>query len=80
MRHFPKRLSRWKGARARLWALTNSHPTLTILLRKDGCPGGLMIFCGSPERIEAPRHWQNAEIEIEMDTRFFRVLDARPKS
>ena len=75
MRHFPKRLARWRGAQARLWTLTSAHPTLTILLTKEGAPGGLMIFCGSPERIESPQHWASSDIQIEFDSRLFRVVD-----
>ncbi|MCW1916549.1 hypothetical protein OJ996_23380 [Luteolibacter sp. GHJ8] len=75
MRHFPKRLARWRGARARLWTLTSGHPVLTILLTMDEVPGGLMIYCGSPERIEAPRHWDSSDIQIELDAGLFRVVD-----
>ena len=75
MRHFPKLLGRWKGAHARLWNLTESHPTLTILLTKDGAAGCLLISCVSPNRIEAPRHWDNSNIQVELDSEMFRVID-----
>lgn len=75
MRHFPRRLTRWRGSHARLWSLTSSHPTLTILLTKDGVTGGLMIVCTGPERIEAPRSWENSDIQVELDTRSLRLVD-----
>lgn len=34
-----------------------------------------MILCGSPDRIEAPRHWANSNIKIELDAKSFRVVD-----
>jgi hypothetical protein len=48
---------------------------LTIALTKEGVAGALMIYCQSPDRIEAPRHWNDANIEIELDARLFRVVD-----
>ena len=75
IRHLPKRLDRWKGAHARLWTLTDGMPKLTILLEGDDREGCLMIFCGSPERIEAPIHWSNSDISVEMDTGLFKVVD-----
>ena len=36
-----------------------------------------MIFCGAPERIEAPHDWENSDIQIEFDIRSFRVADRR---
>lgn len=75
MRHFPRRLERWRGADARLWTLSHAHPTLTILLTRGDEPGCLVISCGSPERIEAPRHWSPSDIRIELDTQLFRLID-----
>lgn len=75
MRHFPKRLERWKGADARLWTLTSGHPVLTILLTRPGQKGCLLISCGSPTRIESPRHWSPSDIQIELDTNLFKVTD-----
>ncbi len=75
MRHFPTLLGRWNGGHARLWNLTQSHPTLTILLTKEDSPGCLLIHCLSPNRIEAPRHWDDSDIQVEMDLEMFRVVD-----
>lgn len=77
MRHFPNRLLKWRGADARLWSLTVGHPTLTILLTRSDEPDCLMISCGSPERIHAPRCWSPSDISIELDTELFRVVDVQ---
>lgn len=77
MRHFPTLLARWKGADARLWNLTQSHPTLTILLTKEDVPGCLIVSCGSPKRIESPRCWDDAEIRVELGQDMFNVIDDR---
>ncbi len=77
MRHFPTLLARWKGANARLWNLTQSHPTLTILLTKEDAPGCLIVSCISPERIESPRYWDDAEIRVELAQNMFVVSDDR---
>ena len=75
LRHFPKMLARWKGAQARLWTLTSSLPTLTILLTKPDDPGCLLIRCGSPDRIESPQHWADSDIQIELGAQLFCVID-----
>jgi hypothetical protein len=77
MRHFPTLLARWRGADARLWNLTQSHPTLTILLTKDDTPGCLLVSCGSPIRIEASRYWNDADIHVEIAQDMFNVIDER---
>ena len=75
LRHFPTLLARWCGSYARLWELTSSHPTLTILLEREETPGCLVVQCLSPERIEAPRTWHDSDLRIEKAQESFNVLD-----
>ncbi len=77
MRHFPTLLARWKGASGRLWELTSSHPILRIALYDNDRSGCLEVICIDPERIEAPRHWKNADIVIEKTggNGLFNVID-----
>jgi hypothetical protein len=57
-------LARWRGASAELWQLTRSHRTLTIVLRREGSPGNLVIVCMDPSRIHGPVRWKDADIVI----------------
>lgn len=57
-------LARWRGASAELWQLTSSHRTLTIVLRREGSSGNLVIACMDPLRIRGPVRWNDADIVI----------------
>lgn len=63
LRHFPKLLHRWRGARAKLWQLTVSHPTLTVRLERPGSDENLHVTC-YPLHIHGPVEWDNSELEI----------------
>ncbi|MEM6995084.1 MAG: hypothetical protein AAF721_31515 [Myxococcota bacterium] len=75
LRHFETLLGRWRGARARLWELSSSHATLSILLTRDEGEGCLLIHCVSPTRIEAPRHWSHADIRVATAEEVFDLID-----
>lgn len=78
MRHFPTLLSRWKGTSARLWVLTSSHPTLSIVLYDNDSTGSLEVACLDPERIEAPLRWENSDIQIvKAKNGMFNVIDQK---
>ena len=57
-------LARWRGAGAELWQLTQSHKTLTIVLRREGSSGNLLLACIDPRRIHSPVRWQDADIVV----------------
>ena len=57
-------LARWRGADAELWQLTYSHKSLTIVLRRKGEPGNLVIACIDPLRIHSPVRWMDADLAI----------------
>ena len=57
-------LARWRGACAELWQLTSSHKVLTIVLRREGSSGNLVIACIDPLRIHSPVRWKDADIVI----------------
>jgi len=57
-------LARWRGASAELWQLTSSHKVLTIVLRREGRSGNLLLACIDPLRIRGPVRWQDADIVI----------------
>ena len=75
LRHFPTLLGRWQGTHARLWELSSSHPTLSILLSCDDRAGCLFIHCTSPEHIQSPRHWPHADIRVVKSAERFDVID-----
>ena len=75
MRHFPTILARWRGGDAQLWTLTSSHPTLVILVTKEGKDGCLLIHCGTPDRIEAPRRWAGCNFAVRKANDMFDLID-----
>ena len=66
IRHCKGLLARWTGGKARLWALTLSHCSLTIRLESLERKGNLHIICLGPERIHAPVQWTDADINISL--------------
>src|SRR5215471_1667835 len=66
LRHCKGLLARWTGSKARLWALTLSHCSLTIRLEALERKGNLHIICLGPERIHAPVQWTDADIHISL--------------
>lgn len=67
LRHFPTLLARWAGAWATMSELTDSHLTLRIVLRRDGCAGRLEVACIGPEFIHGPVQWPDAHIRVTLD-------------
>jgi hypothetical protein len=65
LRHFPKMLARWRGARARMWELTTSHKTLTIRLERPGSNENLHVSC-YPVHIHGPVEWNNCDLEVSL--------------
>ena len=66
LRHCKGLLARWTGSKARLWALTLSHSSLTIRSESLERKGNLHIICLGPERIHAPVQWTDADINISL--------------
>ncbi|WP_298869396.1 hypothetical protein [uncultured Gimesia sp.] len=66
LRHFPTMLHRWKGGRARMYTLTDSHKSLTIRIEINGKKGNLHLSC-SPTHICGPVEWTHAELEVKRD-------------
>ena len=78
LRHFPTLLNRWRGSRAQMTELTETHRTLRIVLRRDGHSGHLLIACICPLTIHAPVEWLDADITIGLHGAVdFAVTDAR---
>lgn len=73
LRHFPKMLERWQGARAKLWSYSVSHKVLTLRVERAGVRGNLHIGCADLSYLRAPEHWDNCHIDIDLvddDSRF----------
>lgn len=78
LRHCRGLLDRWQGGKARLWEFTLSHCSLTIRIESPERKGNLHIICLGPERINAPVHWTDADINISyMDNGTYLVSDQK---
>ena len=60
--------ARWEGADAEMWTLTVSHKSLSIVLRRRGQEGNLLIGCLGPITIRGPVRWGNCHLQIAVTT------------
>jgi hypothetical protein len=64
VRHFPTILARWKGGSARMWELTTSHSTLTLIITKPSQEGTLGVHCIDPLYVRGPCRWEDSELAV----------------
>ena len=63
-----KMVRRWHGRLARMYELTFSHTTLTVLVYGDTPRENLVISCPGPEYIQGPTQWENSRIVLQTTT------------
>lgn len=54
--------ARWRDSHAVMFELTEGHKTLSIVIRRPGTHGNLVVSCGSPVYIRGPVRWSNPAI------------------
>jgi len=68
MRHFPKKLHRWHGHRARLQELAISfNRGIQIRVSNNVKGDHLIIVCGDPVHLNGPFEWNDSHIEIKLN-------------
>ena len=58
-------LRRWRGSPVRVWSLSSSHPTLTVVLGESPHDGkNLVVMCIGPRWVAGPLSWFNGDLEV----------------
>jgi len=57
-------LSKWRGARAKLWEYTITHTKLTLRVESPSMSGNLHIVCGGCTYIRGPFAWHDNDFVV----------------
>jgi hypothetical protein len=70
-------LPRWDGGTAWLWEFDREIFSVTLRIEKESNPGNLTILCETPISMSGPFEWNDSELRVTRDERFFTVSDLK---